>query len=249
MLDGDRTKPHVRRRRWPAVGDSVAAAQAASGLTWSGFYRMNEASGNLVDATGNGNTLTAQNTPTFLATVGDRVGVHYDAATDGHRAAVLSFGSSSFVYLVCFIPPSTTGAYHGIAGSLDTTVTGAYSYMETAGNTVTTVFADGATAPSVTTTADIRTPQVPILLGVQGDRAATTGRVRVSRRGQNLDSGTVSIAGQGTYTGAAQQFRTGAFGVFSLVGGCKVSWIAVATGAQCEGASVLANTFSRIHFE
>ena len=78
-----------------ALAGSVAAGSApasdfgtaVAATSPSAYWRMDEASGNLVDATGNGHTLTTSGTPTYEAT---------GWASDG---ASITFGASDTFYM------------------------------------------------------------------------------------------------------------------------------------------------------
>jgi hypothetical protein len=86
------------------------------------------------------------------------------------------------------------------------------------------------------------------LAQLQIDRTAAVARSRWSLIGGGVvEELSGSIAGFGSLDGAAQVFGFGA--IPGLAYGCAASWCAVATGAQCEGASFLATMARRLGVE
>ncbi len=240
-----------RAPTYPATG---AAATTLLGLTLTSLYLCQEASGNLADSVG-ANTLVAANTPTFQRALPDgRLGVYYDAAGDKHVADVWTLGSTSAVMMAVFEAVADLGgasagiigrfnaggASDGVDVSLDTT-TGVPRLLlrDTGSNTLNVA---GAT--------NVRSLGGLWLAQLQVDRAGTTGRARFSR----WTGGVAPIALSGSIAGFAaldgvlsMESGLGSYG--ARVGGNAVSWAAVATGAQCEGAGLLAANAVAMGFE
>lgn len=234
-----------------ALPTTGAQATSLLGLTLSSLYLCQEASGNLADSVGAA-TLTVGNGPTFQrAMPAGRLGVYYDTITDKHVADVQAMGSSSLWFAAVVELVADPGAQAGIVGRLN--VAGASDGADINVQTSTGFFNmlvrdAGAVSLSVTGTVNMRALGGLWLAQLQIDRAATTARARVSRFGGGMDSISGSIAAHGALDGAlGMEFGFGCYGARS--NGNAVGWGATAFGAQCEGASLLANNARAMGFE
>lgn len=243
--------PTLRYPTYPLTG---AAFTALTGLTLTSLYLCQEASGDLADTIG-ANTLTAVNTPTYQRRMPDgRLGVYYDAALDGHYADAWTLGSNSvWMAAVVEIVSDPGGAGSGIVGKLNAAGAsdGCDVNINTGTGTMNMLVRDtGAVSLNVTGTTNLRALGGLWLAQLQIDRAATTARSRMSRwsGGASPETLSGSIASHGALDGVlAMEAGFGQYG--ARVGGCAVSWGAFASGAQCEGASLLATIAGLMGFE
>lgn len=229
---------------------SSAHVAALTGITPTTIYAFRTTSGAVTDELG-GTSLSANGSPTYQAQVGDSIGVTYDSAAAGHRADVNGMGLASWLYAVIFRAPQTTAAaLPGVIGRFDAAATvGAGLYLQTTGST-TMLVKDGVGALTVSGPAGTVIPGDLYLAQIQIDRAANLARARWSRiygiRSAYADSG--SIAGFLTLSTVGQTFGVGSY-VAPVTYGIGASWAMTATGAQVEGANVLANFAAAIGAE
>lgn len=235
------------RRRLPILPRTGPDALSLLGLSLDELYLFEAASGNVVGAVA-GTTLVAAGTPTYRREAAGRAGVYYDGSGDRHTADVHPFGVASGWLGAVFEPAGAGAVLSQIIGRLTAGARGVSLYLQTTGwptmlvrdNVPTTVLiGDGSY--------DLRAAGGVWLAQGQIDRAANQARFRVSQLGGEVRSYSGSIATIGTLTIAGQVFGHGSFG--ALAEGIANYWSGVATGAQCEGAGLLASVAARLGFE
>lgn len=235
-------------RKWPRNADHARLVQSVLGLTLDDMYGCQEASGNVVGLIA-GNALSANGTPTYRRVAGSRNGIYYDAVGDGHQANVHALGSASGIYMAVMEPVAMNASGSGIIGRMNGTFAECAFLYATNAVVGFLIRDDAAGSLTVTSNAALTTLGGVWLCQMQIDRAAATARYRFSPRGGTgaVISNSGSIAGFGSLDGANQQFVLGG-GAFQSEG-AAIQWAAVATGTQCEGASLLANNAARLGFE
>jgi hypothetical protein len=238
----------ARRRRGEVYPDSAGSFTAITGLTAQSLYLFREASGNLLDVVGS-NHLPVGGAPAFNTVIGGRRGIKYDTNGDSHRADVHDFAAASgWFAAVVYIDPAiaTAQVLIGRTNSPFTAGVAVYVAVPAAGQCAVLVRDNAAGELLVVPATDMRGKV--FLVQCQVDRAAATVRYRASVRGGSPTSTTGAIAGFATLTEAGQLFGFGTLPSF-VASNVSVSWAAVATGVQCEGASLLANIARRMGFE
>jgi hypothetical protein len=237
------------RRRWPRWAASPRMARNLARLDLASAYHFRAASGNVPDLIGSAH-LVAGGTPTYGVTRAGAAGVFYDHSADFHRADVHDFAlSSAWFAAVAYIDPAVNTA-QSIVGRLNAAAaTGAAIYVAVPGFGQIGMFVrdDGTNSVIPVGPGDWRGKLC--LVQAQIDRTAAVCRLRVSARGSTPDAPAAgSIAGFGSLFEAGQVFGAGTLP--GLNGGhITVFWVGVATGAQCEGASLQANIAGRLGFE
>ncbi len=234
---------------WRAPGEgpvypaTSASFLGATKITPGALYVMDQLLGDVFDVSGNGNTLTVANTPTFQRSIENKVGIWYDGATDRHSANVNNPVSGSFLWgcEVALINDPGAAGFNNFLGRSDAGAQGFILYYN-AGvdiilrDTVGTLVFNGFGASSIT--AMTTNPRVPYLITVQVDRVANRARARMSRGGAAFATLDYSIAGLGSLAGSVGPlFGMGSIPVFN--GGGWVPYGFYATGAQTEGSNVL----------
>lgn len=243
VVQEDQESPNL----WPKNYENVDKVEDALGLTLDEMYGFNEASGNVVGLK-NGTVLTAAGTPTYARTTGPHRGIYYDASGDRHTADVHPFGLGSGWFGAIFEPVGAGAVLSQIMGRLTSGARGVSMYLQSTG-WPTMLIRDNV--PTLTLIGDgsfnLRAAGGVWLAQGQIDRAAQLARFRVSQIGGQVKSYSGSIATIGTLTIAGQVFGHGSFG--ALAEGIAMYWSGVATGAQCEGADLLATIAARMGFE
>ena len=232
--------------RTPDLPSTAEMGTRCLGLTLGGLYLCRETSGALVDVLG-GTSLAAVGSPAYAASVGDRIGVRYPAAS-GHGADVAALGTASGWYGAIFTISDAKLATPGITGRSNAAFTRcAEIYAQMAGANWTIQIRDGALSASPWGTTNVGAGTW--LAQLQIDRAAAMARGRMTQIGTGRSEQiAASIAGFATLDGVGLVYGFGApAGIFS--GGASVGWGAWATGVQCEGASFLATTARRMGVE
>lgn len=226
----------------PLYPRSAADFAAATKITPSALYLMEQMTGDAYDSSGNANTLTATLAPTPQRTLEGKNGAWMAAAGSAYDAAVNDPAANSFLWGGEAAVVSNGAAQVGMAGRIEAAAFGFVFYVQNgtinyllkdaAGNTVT---------GTVATVNMITNPVVPYLVVGQVDKAAARFRARVSRAGASIATVDVSIAALGTFTKAAQRYGVGAIPTTGAVfeRGIWVPYNFYATGAQCEGSNVL----------
>lgn len=239
---------HGRDLRLP-----MSSGEAANvlGLTLAGLYLCDEASGTLANTLG-GSALAVTGAPTFRRVdAAGGLGVHYSAVGQFHGADVHALGVASGWYAAVFEDASKAAVLSGVMGRINAGATEcAVLYLQTTGTT--TALINDAAAGTLGLNGVIANPKTTggaWLAQLQIDRTAAVARMRWSSIGGGIveDVGPGSIAGFGSLDGAAQVFGFGALPGVNY--GCAVSWGAVATGVQCEGATFLATMARRLGVE
>jgi hypothetical protein len=243
----DRDDSEVRRR-WPRYVSSPALWRTLTRLDLASAYHFRAASGNVSDLIGSAH-LVAGGGPTYSVTRDGAGGIAYDTNGDFHRADVHDFAAASAWWCaVVYIDPAVgTEALVGRTNAAIATGAVIYVAVPAAGQIGLAVRDDGANSVIPVGTGDWRGKLC--LVQAQIDRTAAVCRLRVSARGSTPDAPAAgSIAGFSTLFEAGQVFGVGTLP--GLVGGHITAFAcAVATGAQCEGASLLAGIAGRLGFE
>jgi hypothetical protein len=246
MADG------IKDPRYPATS---AEFLSIAGITPTALYLFNEASGDVLDKVGSAN-LTAVNTPTFGYVAEGRKGIHYDGATDAHRADVNAPASLSFITGCVFKLASDLNVLSGVFGRMDGSAADGYAAY---------VFANVTPAYPTLLVRDTGSNSTQLfhlqaqdwftnypgllLWQVQVDRAANKVRSRISKRGVYVDQQEASIVGFGALSGgAAQTFGTGQY-CAAISGGLSSHYLYYATGAQTEGSTAMATIARRLGWE
>jgi hypothetical protein len=231
----------------------MSGGEAANrlGITLTSLYMLDDASGSIADEMG-GTALAVTGAPTFRRVdAAGGIGVHYSAAPQIHSADVNALGVASGWYAAVFEDVSKAAVLTGIVGRANGAFTEvALLYLQSTGTT-TAQLNDAGANPAVTVngaTANPKTTGGAWLAQLQVDRAAGVARTRFSSIGGGVvEQAQSSIAGYATFDGAGQVFGFGCLPALNY--GAAVSWGAVATGVQCEGASFLANMARRMGVE
>lgn len=224
----------VRGIVFPATGATFAAQ---TGLTLDSLYTFQEASGNLLDKAGS-TDLGVNGAPTFAQTLLGRQGIYYDAADERHAAQVHDPGAASMLaFAVCsFVAVTGTGGIFGgydAADALDGWL--AYRNINTVEFHIRSSAAGGSKSVAATTT--LTTGQL-YLVSLQVDRAANTGRGRITPRGGVGEGVSVDITGLGTLSSGGNHLS--GFGSTPLLGpGVSVYYGGIKLGAGAEGATRL----------
>lgn len=218
--------------------------QAITGLSLSAFYPCTSASGSLVDTVAAAN-LTAVGSPKYLVGVGGDLGVSCELASSGFSASVNDPGLSSCIIGAIGTHPGAVASLPGIVGRASATgfpSIAVYRALSTVNYPTALIRDSGANSLSLSdVTADVVTPPRPCLYLVQIDRAATTARFFVYDSNKQLVNQTGSIAGWATFSGGTTPgFYIGSFAI-SLTAGFASSLAFYATGAQCEGTTILSS--------
>lgn len=253
--------PHVIQavRERPKYPVTAASMLALTGITPTSIYPLQDTAANqALDVVATNHLHDQFSTPTYARVVkggrtAPRQGILYDETTDRHTADVHALGTTSGIYMAAFIPSPATGAFEGVIGRVSAgAAEGAYAYMQNAAGYVWFVVADSGVNQLTLSdpTINIRSPYEPVLGIFQIDRANSVARMRLSQRRRLVSEVSGSIAGFATLDGASQVFGLGGYltGV-SIVGGTTALWAAVATGVQCEGATVPATIARGLRWE
>lgn len=234
---------------YPEDGDNFAEITS---FTPASLYLFSVASGNVPDVVGSAH-LPTEGAATYGYTMPDgRRGIRYDASGDGHDANVHALGTAtSAVFFAVFDPIADLGGSNVIVGRstssadpcvllyLPTTITRPRILIrDAAAGQVLVNFTDG---PNLYTEAG------PFLGSLQIDRTADVVRARVSRRGQLIEQVSSSIAAVGDLDGGTQEFGFG--NIPGGLGDIAHSYGGVFTGAQAEGATVLASLHRSLGWE
>jgi hypothetical protein len=235
------------QRKWPRSGDSPQTIQSLLQLDLDEMYGCQEASGNVVGLIA-GTELGPTGTPVFQRQTSGRFGIYYDTDGDMHSAVDMhQFGVASGLYM-CVLDPVALISASGIIGCSNGGGTESCLLFSIGTDVGFQIRDDGAGDLQRTVAADLTTLGGVWLAQLQVDRTAEVARVRWSPRGGTgsvlTDEG--SIAGFSTLNGAAQSFWLGSGPLLSR--GAAIQWAAVATGAQCEGATLLERNAKALGF-
>ena len=230
----------------PLYPKTAAEFLSATKLTPSALYLYDQMLSDVYDASGNGNTLTVANTPTFQQSLEGKVGIWYDGATDKHDAAVNDPAAGSFIWgcEAALINDPGAAGLNGFLGRLEGGGADGFAFYfaagvnalirDAAGNAINQIF--GGSNAAMTSN-----PRVPYLIQGQVDRTAGRYRGRMSRGGTSFATFDVALGVVGTLSKAGQRFGSGAL-LGGLNGGGWVPYSYYVTGAQTEGANVLRDT-------
>jgi hypothetical protein len=242
-----REQPHVTHRRWPYVGALAARVRNAVELDLTSLYLADEASGNLLDRIG-AHDLVAAGTPVYRDVVGGKLGTTYNSSSDGHSADVHDFAEASGLFVL--VAHFTTTPDTFVCGRVNPLGTaGAFLNVATpaSGTLRASIRDSGAGALTLAPATDVRGKTMIAI--VQVDRAAATARLFLKARGEASITATGSIAGFSTLSEASQSFALcNPTGVTSQTGGFTALMVAVATGEQTEGETILERIAGRLHF-
>lgn len=249
--------PQAKIRSGPFYGEqpsyplTASAFLKATGINPSSLYPCLDASGALVDVVA-GNNLSVATSPKYRQVVAGSIGVSTDATSNtGFQANVNDPGASSYILGAIGIFGTTYAAtLPGIWGrNSGTGFPACTMYLAGYNLTYPTFLVRDASTALVLSDATINvvSPLRPILYLGQIDRAGTTARFIVADSNKVLTTKTGSIAGFGTLSGGSIPLFSTGFGQ-GTAGGFKLSLGFTATGAQCEGASVLTNLAKRLGF-
>lgn len=215
---------------------------AGTGKTATALYNYQEASGNVLDKIGSAH-LTLTGTPQFQFAMADgRLGVYYNALARKHSADVNAPGTSSFVYGGVFqivTDPGSSSTH--IMGRINATIAECVeAFLPTATDSPQVIIRDNGpnTLTLTLSTLNVRA-NGPWFLTIQVDKAANLIRTRCSNLLGTVEEKSGSIAGFGSVDGASQEYGSGVLPARTY--GCAKSYDFYMTGAQCEGATVLAD--------
>lgn len=233
-------------QQYPSSG---AEFTALTGLTASSLYLFDEASGDLIDRVGAVNLPVALGTPLYNQSEGGRRTIKYESS-EGHGADVHAFGTTSAWFAAVASVPAGSGTI-GIVGRSNAGLTeGAWIYLQIpASGTIGAIVRDDGAGSAVFQATGLDTRGKGLML-IQGqiDRAAAQARIRVSSV-VGVGSGSGSIAGFSTLDGASQRYQHGYLLGIGSATNSHHAWGAVATGVQCEGASLLQNVARALGWE
>jgi len=248
---GGFTAPALGGPQYPSSG---AEFTALTGLTASSLYLFDEASGTLDDKVGAAD-LAVNLSPTFGSTQQGRRGIYYDGSGDWHGANGVNIPTAAS--FICTTVTTMVADVDGFQGVHSCWTAGADpgwgSYLiTTPGRRPAMLIRDAAAGSTgVIQGANVDWPTLYPglwLWSLQVDRANAVARTRISSGGRLLESEfTASLAGVGDLFGGTQLFAYGAGN--ALVQGMWCGWSTYLTGAQCEGASVLANLHRALGWE
>lgn len=235
------------RRRWPRQTASPQLVQNAMRLSLASLYLCEDASGNLTDCVGS-SPLTTAGSPVYRSAVGGKLGVSFDSATDGFNADVHDLAAASGLYAAVMHFTTTPDTFvFGRTNSASTEAALIAVSVPASGTLRFAIRDSGANDLTLAPAVDVRGKTC--LLLAQIDRTNTTARFLIKPRGEASTTSNGSVAGFATVSGAAQTFGLCNFGgVTTQTGGFTCLFLAVATGAQTEGATVLDAIAARLHF-
>jgi hypothetical protein len=235
----------------PSYPTTAAAFLSATGINPASLYTCLDASGSLVDSVGAAN-LSPATSPAYRQPIAGSIGVSTDSASNtGFQANVNDPGASSYILGAIGIFGTTFAAtLPGIWGrNSGTGFPACQMYLAGYNLTYPTFLVRDAVSALVLSdaTANVVTPIRPVLYLGQIDRAGTTARFLVADSNKVLVTQTGSIAGFGTLSGGSVPLFSTGFGQ-GVAGGFKLSLGFTASGAQCEGSTVLLNLAKRLGF-
>lgn len=254
--------PQAKIRSGPFTGEqpsyplTASAFLKATGINLTSLYTYTDASGALVDVISGNNLSSTLGTPAYRQPVAGSTGISYDGASNtGQYANVNDPGlSSCLIGAIGTFGTVYAGNQPGIFGRISsTTRRPEMSIYRGASNVNWPIFriqdTGTFTLNLVDTNVNVVTPIRPILYLGQVDRANNIGRFVVADSNRILYNGSGSIVGCGTLTGGLlPNFFSGGGNGLVFKGGYKGALGFYATGAQCEGSTVLTNLAKRLGF-
>lgn len=254
--------PQAKIRSGPFTGEqpsyplTASAFLKATGINLTSLYTYTDASGALVDVISGNNLSSTLGTPAYRQPVAGSTGISYDGASNtGQYANVNDPGlSSCIIGAIGTFGTVFVGTNPGIFGRISaTTRRPEASIYRGASNVNWPIFRIQDTGTFTLNLADtnvnVVTPIRPILYLGQVDRANNVARFVVADSNSILLNTSSSIVGCGTLTGGiSPNFFSGGGDGNVFKGGYKGSLGFYATGAQCEGTSVLVNIAKRLGF-
>lgn len=219
----------------------------ATKITPSALYLIDAMTGNLFDASGNGNTLTLAGTAFKTQQILEgRTGAFFSTTDGVYQANVNDPAANSFVFgtVVAYISNVGGGGFNNAIARLKPVTNSGFAYWFTGAGGLTYLIADAGAAHSFSAAFPgapnfAATPIVPYLLTGQLDRTAGHFRGRISRNGASVATLDIAVPSLGSLSEASQLFAFGALNGGALAGGAWNGYGFFATGVQCEGSNVL----------
>lgn len=239
MLHEVRGMVRDRSSREPVYPRTRGEFLDRTAISVDSLYLFDEASGNLLDKAGSV-PLTVNSTPAFGSSLAGRRAILYDSALDRHGDDGVHLPSGSVV-AGGVMELTAVGLTSGFLGCLTTIADPGWGlYFQTTG--IPSLLVRDSGAASLVITASGVTPSVypgPWFYTIQIDRTNAIARCRISWNRRAIVVMAGSLAGFGSLIGGTQKTAFGAGNAMSHNG--RISYGFIASGAQCEGANVLAN--------
>lgn len=233
--------PHGFRGRIPLYPPTPGSLLAVAGLdvaTDGALYLFDEASGNLIDHSGNGRDLIVGGAPTFGDDRNGHRGIYYPALTAKHVANVISVGAGESCLFGTIASFADAVHQTHVWGQFSTGV--AYAMLYWAGPTTLNWRAVSGATVSIAITGVVKDNE-PYFVGGQIDRSGPTMRILAARRG-------VAIKGSASASGVGAVTDTFGVNAYAAANSVHHDYGFVAKGAQCEGATVLDSVAAKLGF-